>query len=457
MTTKQTVVGVLELASKYRYGLTSRGVPMYLFRPYDETLPDYIVGCSERNISQNRIAHVSISQTTASGPLEKPRGELVSIFGPVGDQVAETAALLKHYCPYTHRKTPVSPPDTQFDADRIEISPATGWRTWHVDPPGCRDIDDAIALNSATGEMAIVIADAAAVVSTDSACDRVAAAIGASFYDIEGCVCTPMLPPEISENSGSLLPNERRRGIALIGSTFQRVWITVAESYTYDSFESSELAAEIGVTDSHAWIEKQMIRYNVAVARLLKQVSHGILRQQLPSDKGATWAALHPALKGVGVEAATYASASDAMGHAALGLDAYTHATSPLRRYVDLCNQRILHQILSGETPSYTISPENLNEREAANKRWARDLTFLTHVTPGRVHVVDIIWMGDGRVFVPAWRRVIRVRHDCSAETPGTEGHIKIFCDPTRRNWKRRILTAPANDVPAIEDGTGTP
>lgn len=442
------LVGVLHLASKYKYGLTTRGAPLYLFRPYDEALPDYIVGSTERNTSRNQIALVTVTSTEVpSSALEKPRGALVKLFGQVGDPKAEEEALVMHYCPQKQYKIPIPTPDTQVEPDRIELSPATGWRTWHVDPPGCRDIDDAIAWNPTTGEMAIVIADAAAAVPADSLCDHTAYTIGATFYDTEGRVRIPMLPPEISEREGSLLPNERRRGIALIGSAFQRVWITVAESYTYESFESSELAATLGITDSHAWIEQQMIRYNVAVASLLKNSGQGILRQQNPSDKGAVWAALHPALKGIGVEAATYVNASEANGHAALGLDAYTHATSPLRRYADLCNQRVLHQILSGLSLSCTISPARLNERAKANKRWTRDLTFLHHVTPGKVHRVAIIWMDNERVFVPAWKRAIRLRHAPAQNgLPGTEGHIHIFCDPTKPNWKRRILTADVNE-----------
>jgi hypothetical protein len=59
---QKTIVGVLELSSKYRYGITSRGAPMYLFRPYDEAEEEgkneYIVGSTERDTSRNQIAIV---------------------------------------------------------------------------------------------------------------------------------------------------------------------------------------------------------------------------------------------------------------------------------------------------------------------------------------------------------------------------------------------------------------
>jgi hypothetical protein len=53
-------------------------------------------------------------------------------------------------------------------------------------------------------------------------------------------------------------------------------------------------------------------------------------------------------------------------------------------------------------------------------------------------------------VWVPAWNRLLRLRHEPSATevTPGAPGRIQIFCDSTRRNWKRRVLTAPENPGP---------
>jgi hypothetical protein len=69
-------------------------------------------------------------------------------------------------------------------------------------------------------------------------------------------------------------------------------------------------------------------------------------------------------------------------------------------------------------------------------------------VTPGLIHEVDVTWTSATEVWVPKWRRVIRLRHE-QAEVPGTKGTIRIFSDPTKRNWKQRILTAPSkpNDI----------
>ena len=92
------------------------------------------------------------------------------------------------------------------------------------------------------------------------------------------------------------------------------------------------------------------------------------------------------------------------------------------------------------------VDPAHLNERAKANRRFSRELTFLTHVTAGRVHEIEVIWLEVDRVWVPAWRRVIRLRHE-EPHDLGHRGRIQIFCDPTRRNWKQRILTARVQEI----------
>lgn len=447
------IVGVLELSSKYRYGLTSRGAPLYLFRPYDEALPEYVVGSTHRDTSRNQIALVDCPNTININ--EKIRGTLVRLIGPVGDYTAEKEALLTHYCPFTTKMVQTDP-DTSDDENRQPLDAENGWTTFHIDPPGCRDIDDAIAYHRDTKVWAITIADVAASVIANSPIDCTAADIGSTFYSLEGQVLRPMLPSIISEGSGSLLPGQRRRGLTLFiqpdgSERFGLTWITVEHSFTYDSFVGSALAFDLEMSrEPHAWIESLMIRYNRAVATRFKETATGILRVQpaASAEKIAAWAAISPELAFLVEKAATYEVATGQnQEHASLGLAAYCHASSPLRRYADLVNQRVLKALLKGQQP--TVDPglvEKLNGRGKANKRWGRDLTFLTHVTPGRVHEIAVVWASADQVWVPTWKRLIRLRHD-EVHEPGYKGVIQIFCDPTKRNWKRRVLTAPCITV----------
>jgi exoribonuclease R len=449
------IIGVLELASKYKYGLTSRGAPLYLFKPYDPAIPDHVVGCSHRDTTTNQIAIVETShQETGS----KIRGLLHRLIGPVGDLAAEKEALLLYYNPAAKcRVDPIPDADQRYDAERQELSAATGWLTFHVDPPGCRDVDDALAYHPATGRWAITIADVAAAVPESCEVDASAAIKGTSFYDLEGRVLTPMLPAAISEGSASLLPGSRKRGLTLFldeGPLLLPTWITVDTTYTYGSVLLSPIAAEMqrafgGSDDPHKWIESAMILYNAFVAAALAKAGSGLLRVQPPSpDLDA--AASHPSLAHLLQEAATYETTDvEFKAHTSLGLPVYCHATSPLRRYADLVNQRVLHSIRTGATAPLSNQKSvavHLNERTKAARRFGRDLTFLTHVTPGRVHEVAVIVMLDDKAYVPLWNRVIRIRHFMSPadNVPGAKIRIHVYCDPTQRNWKQRILTAAA-------------
>ena len=457
------IIGVLELASKYKYGLTSRGAPLYLFKPYDPAIPDHVVGCSHRDTTANQIAIIETSHQETG---QKIRGLLHRLIGPVGDLTAEKEALLLFYNPavISKRRIDLIPEaETRYDAERQELSAATGWLTFHVDPPGCRDVDDALAYHPTTGKWAITIADVAAAVPESCEVDASAAIKGTSFYDLEGRVLTPMLPAAISEGSASLLPGSRKRGLTLFlddekgsGSILLPTWITVDTTYTYGSVLLSPIAAEMqlafgsgsGSSDPHKWIESAMILYNAFVAAALAKAGSGLLRVQPPSPE-LTAAASHPSLAHLLQEAATYETADvEFKAHTSLGLPVYCHATSPLRRYADLVNQRVLHSIRTGAAAHLSNQKTvaaHLNERTKAARRFGRDLTFLTHVTPGRVHEVAVIIMLDDKAYVPLWNRVIRIRHFMSPadNVPGKEIRIHVYCDPTQRNWKQRVLTAP--------------
>lgn len=465
-----SLVGVLELSSKYRYGVTSRGAPLYLFRPYDEDQPEMIVGCSHRDTSRNQIALVAPPTETAGPGQKKGRGTLIRLVGQVGSESAERTALLEHYCPTRTYTDSLPPVNTSDDAVREEISAATGWLTFHIDPPGCRDIDDALAWHAATQTWAITIADAAAFVPFESPLNTAARAIGETFYSTTGVVQRPMLPPAVSEEQASLLPGTRRRGVTYFfcdgdGGRSDRwalTWITVSHSLTYDSFATSDVARQLELTgeskDAHELVESMMIRYNRRAAELLRRVAPatGILRVQSAPDATAvaSWSAIDPALARMAHEAASYAfvaSATDEdQSHAGLGLNAYCHASSPLRRYADLANQRLLKTHITGDivgSSESTTLTEHLNGRTRAVRRWARDLLFLEQVTPGRVHEITVVWVDGTRVWVPSWSRLLRLRHEVPtpAPAPGTADRIHIFCDPTKRNWRRRILTAPVS------------
>ena len=74
----QNIVGTLEVASKYKYGFTSRNRPIYLFKPFSSAYPPFIVGTSWASTAKNVLAIVDFETWTGN----LPRGNSTRILGP---------------------------------------------------------------------------------------------------------------------------------------------------------------------------------------------------------------------------------------------------------------------------------------------------------------------------------------------------------------------------------------
>jgi hypothetical protein len=99
--------------------------------------------------------------------------------------------------------------------------------------------------------------------------------------------------------------------------------------------------------------------------------------------------------------------------HNGLGLDLYCHASSPLRRYADLVNQRWIKSILFAEDIK-VANPNllSLNERCGVIKRMERFLWFLTNISTDSIttvggHIVAVKG-AKVRVYVPRLRRILK-------------------------------------------------
>jgi hypothetical protein len=317
---------------------------------------------------------------------------------------------------------------------------------FNIDPEGCVDVDDVFAWRVRDGvtEFAIAIADVAAWVPEGSALDSLAYERGTTFYD-DGVAVVPMLPESLSVRAASLRADGVRRPVVALvyrlnddnGEIehvgFRRCMMTVGRAYTYESimedkdtcftliaFLMDVLKRDIDRTDSHAWVEAAMVEYNQRAACVLREARVGVMRVHNGTAVGE-WSAL-AAVTGCrevgffGYAAGSYVNGGidDEVGHAGLGLDVYTHASSPLRRYADLYNQRWLVALCCGAVrPVVVRSPVVMNGRAALAKAFDRDMWFLRNLDTDGITVVDgwaLVDKGDGiwSVYVPAWKRRVR-------------------------------------------------
>ncbi len=437
------LVGNLHLQSKYRYGMTSRGVPIYLFTPQNRGYPPLIVGCSRKETDKNILALVDFEDW---GNLKgHPRGNLREVLGECGDYDAEKKALLYVASPYK------IPKDWMDDercisevnlSDRIELPE----NTFHIDPVGCKDIDDVISIEYVDSEtyIWITISDVSEIIKEGSKEDILASQICQTTYSLQGEALKPMLPPHYSENICSLLPGKMRLGISLrcqvqadgnlLVENVYKTLVRVTKSYSYESVYDDPsfpkqlfvkithaiLGSSANHRDSHTWIEALMIFYNRYVGSLLKELGKGVLRSHAgsdPSREALLRTLSDETLLAYANYAATYVDSGTSADttHKALGIETYCHATSPIRRYADLVNQRVLKTWLSGQAVNVGYNIYQLQTREKENKQYSHHCQFLELLQESQksqinVQVLALEDFEEGRIritaWVPVWKRI---------------------------------------------------
>ena len=478
------IVGTVELTSSSTYGLTKRGIPMYLFTPYDKSYPPFIVGCSEKDRRFNKIGLIQFEDWID----HFPRGSLQQTFGQSGEIDAEKSALIWQACPWKYPKYDYEP-ECKQDSER---HPLTGY-TFHIDPEGCKDVDDVLTFeqrSDASWRVTITISDVATYVEDGSAIDIMASLIGQTLYSKEGKMIRPMLPTAYSEKACSLLPGKESYGVSLQfvwdGHTISDIqWLEtmlhVDTSYSYEEFQvastpyhaplmaiATYLAKEgREITDAHEWIEHMMIFYNTEAGKKLKAANMGILRRHSTpnQEKWKNYMEHVPALKFLAMQAAEYvlSEENDTM-HYGLSSNTYAHASSPIRRYADLVNQRILKHLIR-DCKEYYIVPitmHDMNMREKAIKRFARDMDFVEALSTGKSTFTGIIMDKEQKentrikvkIYIPEWKRMVSATYKTVSENivlsrdETTEINVELYHEVQvhftfmmqSRCWKERVI-----------------
>ena len=489
------LVGILDVTNKTRYGFTAKNVPIYLFHPMNKAFPPFRVG-STTDPNQNVLAVITFESWDLNQSL--PRGSCQQILGPVGNYEAEADALYWLYSPFTAytKKQSLSVDPVSHDVEnRMDI---TDWPTFNVDPAGCRDIDDVFSYRQkADGSVdcIITIADVAEILPENHPIDLIAQQTGQSLYQ-EGRKPRHMLPADLAEDYGSLVTDRERLGLSLIFTlTNNKVYSTVfretvvknKETYTYESIKNTGhkdilrtlcevFTPDADKDDPHNWIAALMIFYNKEMANRIKDWSAGICRSHKPpnEEKMAILEKIDPTLKFLAMSSAEYISAgAPETRHFGLGAEIYCHATSPLRRYADIQNQRVWKWI-TRENHNITANDhllELLNRASKAAKKHDRDYTFLTALQPLRAqpatddiiegYLLDYTYNDTTaklEVYIPSWQKSIKIKYplitvnektiqiksrDEKSEMEFAKGdkiRAAISFDASRPYWKERMI-----------------
>lgn len=438
------ISGVLQLTNRTLYGMTARHVPMYLFTPLNRDFPPMTVASTERDKTRNKLALVEpLDDGEKEGILR--RGALCGFIGTCGDPVAERKAIHLAYSPVAWKNFPMIVQPADHD---IVLDVPT---TINIDPPGCVDIDDCISIWDEDGvtKVAITIADVGEWVLTNPWM-MFAEHMGQTLYDENGAIVRSLFPHEYRM---SLIPGQKRLGIALmfdwidkapVNLRFREVTIYNKTKHTYDSIYSAtdfpvatlrEICGVIGggdCEDSHKWVETLMMFYNISLAKHLMATGRGgILRaHDAPAhEKMVKYARL--GLPGhLVMTSARYVDMSSCEEHYAIK-SVYCHASSPIRRWVDVVNQLCLKD----QCPGADI--EMCNTLQSYGKQHQRDLALLSITEKYAGVSVGGVVISGSRVWVPDWNRMISVLND---REEGVSVRIDFHVDMNKPTWKRRVV-----------------
>jgi len=293
------------------------------------------------------------------------------------------------------------------------------------------------------------------------------------------------LPPSLSE--GGVLPGASRLLAGLKGdAVWSETTILNGASYSYEECNADSSVGKVladlvsrlagrSVSDPHEWIEILMVFYNTEAAKLLLTGGVGILRAHEAPDLETLerYTKMDPALGVLASSAAKYCliGSEGPTRHWGLDAAAYCHASSPIRRYADLANQRILKQLIRGNKQGLVVSVpiSDLNDRSKISKGYERDRVFLQALLgKGQREfdalILDLIEEADGRLkvvfWIREWQQKIRCRYtlvkknetgcrvllaDESKEVDLVEGaSVRIQCglNLDQSRWKDRIVVS---------------
>jgi len=438
--THPLLVGILQTTGS-KYGFTGKGNSIYLCKPLDEIYPPFYVGSKIIDRVKNKLITFKFDSWDSNS--EFPRGTFVDLLGDCGDYAVEQKASLLKANPYKWEK--VLPEIVLPSKEGRYVINAP---TINIDPDGCKDVDDCISLWD--NYLAISIADVSAYVEANPFL-RYAEYIGTSLYNSGTCI-KPMFPSILSEDLFSLVPGKERLAYSLIIKfdktityEFKETIVKVTNSYTYDNVYSCK---DINLTllknyiqrlsgtysdDSHKWIEILMLYYNTKAGDYIKTNGLGILRNQsgINLERAKLFEIYSEEYMYLAYESAKYCLPDSITTHSQLGVQHYAHASSPIRRYVDIINQ----YALKNKVLEYS-SLERFNSQQKASKMYERELVFLElYFTKHRV--LDGIVLNNEKIFISSLKKVISYPNNLEIKKKVS---LKYYCDSQQRRWKDRIV-----------------
>lgn len=457
------IFGIIDYTNKTQYGKKDNKF-ITRFRPLSFSSERTLLIKTNSRLHQNVYAFAE--QESGADMLK-----CLSVCGNVGAEQLDI--MSPFYATDTVPKRWKSPIEITSNYGAIDM---TAKAVFSIDGDSTLDVDDAVHYEYADGShwIGIHIADVSSVLySMDEETSRIfleqMASNTSSIYP-DGVNKIDMISKDVGENQCSLVEGAKRNVVsmvfqfdesyALLDSKLIHARIINRRKMTYkqadriftnkrleDLPENRNLymvrlimdkqrthatsGQEYGDTPdeciSRAMVAKLMILYNTHIAKYLYETNPlSILRVHYQSEDETDASSLHPDVIAIVQRMKSYKGyyrlaadcAPEEAVHSSLGLTYYTHATSPIRRFVDLWNQICLK----------TTSPSNFNIRDHIHSiNWR---SFMIKRAYEQMNLVSIFQAKRNEQLDPSYKGVIIGIDDDS---------VKIYIKKLNRSFMFRV------------------
>lgn len=366
--TSVPIYGLVDVDLSRVYKVDKRGRKYYKFYPEDKRYPVFLVAVNSVKYRQSVLVNITFRDWNTDSKL--PTGSIRHIYGYVGELSSEIQYRIAKDNLY------VKPKLETFNLEQVALPNRNflleDYYIFSIDPPGSRDIDDALhlcKLENGNWELGIHIADPTQYY------DPLISQISTSSLYLPHTQL-PMLGGEITYNMASLIAGKERSTVSLIlhfnpdgkliDSEIVSGKVNLVRNFSYDDanykikhkHNSRLVDALSGIcnilhlphnSDSTQIVAHCMILSNCEVAKYLtKHRSVTILRGNAKSNLDLDLELEHLPSKYKTIAQNIYTKnhieyeISNSKTHNGLNVSKYTHFTSPIRRHLD----SLVHWIL---------------------------------------------------------------------------------------------------------------
>lgn len=368
------IVGLLSTSQQVKYGKTSNGKPIFQVKPLDSKLPNFWL--TYGGSLKGKIVVVFKFKQYKEGTL--PFGEIYNIIGLATDENL-AKALMYHY--QINRKC-LKSTELNLNSNETIITrkDLTQLDIFSIDPEGCIDIDDALSIEKIENgySIGVHIAQPICWLTKDEITKRAEEAFSTLYFNSN----EELWSKEIV-GKASLFQNEKKPAYSIIFTIRDNIiksiesypsWIInkLNTSYEKIDYPQIKLLNEVSNTlfdkilDSHELVSEWMIQANNYIGQTFKNIPFRVQNSNSYEKEN-----ISDEIKNIfsmfEMESAEYSFEKEY--HTSLGLNKYTHFTSPIRRIIDT----MIHYIIT-YNDVIEINIERINFLDKQTKKFHRQI-----------------------------------------------------------------------------------